>query len=554
MSSTGEDLKRQQRDALVDKMKAAKEQWDAEAAESPDGPDETDALLSKAIEMAIEQGKGWASSVEREKYLETLLDDEFIPPIFAENEEELEKSGLKDAFTTLHNEGETPGKNMLDFKEKGNKSIALGRKNEAGNIQYYRDAVNHYYEAIHWANRIVPKDEDFVPTIEELNAAEDDPFFTENELDEMRSIICSNCAMAHMLLKNWGFVRDEAKKAVSFNSQNIKAWYRLAKAYQMLKDWEEAGDAIDSGLEIEKDNKDLLKLQKLLGDKVRKARLNRQQRERARAERTARIKDVWRYCKDADISLGRVSLVATVKDDEDDEEGGDVVEARWHHHYPHTGQLPKRQLQGGKWTWPVLFVYPSHRQSDFIEHFAEDDIIALRMAEMFPEEEEGSGSETEMPWDYNNEFRCSNLAVYFEVHCIDNNEAGQQKPVIHPDSVERLTDQGSAMRFYESSRALKGDEGPEMATVARCMERKHLHHQRKAWIKKHGSLWAKPDPCPVVQVHPAATLSQVLRHSNMVVPNFLVTLMLFPNEHPAHQEFLKEHKCIGIVEPEEICK
>ncbi len=548
MSSTGEDLKRQQRDALVDKMKAAKEQLDAEAAESPDGPDETDALLSKAIEMAIEQGKGWASSAEREKYLETLLDDEFIPPIFAENEEELEKSGLKDAFTTLHNEGETPGKNILDFKEKGNKSIALGRKNEAGNIQYYRDAVNHYYEAIHWANRIVPKDEDFVPTIEELNAAEDDPFFTEKELDEMRSIICSNCAMAHMLLKNWGFVRDEAKKAVSFNSQNIKAWYRLAKAHQMLKNWEEAGDAIDSGLEIEKDNKDLLKLQKLLGDKVRKARLNRQQRERARAERTARIKDVWRYCKDADISLGRVSLVATVKDDEDDEEGGDVVEARWHHHYPHTGQLPKRQLQGGKWTWPVLFVYPSHRQSDFIEHFAEDDIIALRMAEMFPEEEEGSGSETEMPWDYNNEFRCSNLAVYFEVHCIDNIEAGRQKPVIHPDSVERLTDQGSAMRFYESSRALKGDEGPEMATVARCMERKHLHHQRKAWIKKHGSLWAKPDPCPVVQVHPAATLSQVLRHSNMVVPNFLVTLMLFPNEHPAHQEFLKEHKCIGIVE------
>eukprot|EP00985_Skeletonema_marinoi_P029767 scaffold29005_cov131-Skeletonema_marinoi.AAC.1 len=93
--------------------------------------------------------------------------------------------------------------------------------------------------------------------------------------------------MAHMLLKNWGFVRDEAKKAVAFNSQNLKAWYRLAKAHQMLKDWEAAGDAIDSGLKIEKGNKDLLKLQKLLGDKVRKARLNRQQRERSRAERTA---------------------------------------------------------------------------------------------------------------------------------------------------------------------------------------------------------------------------------------------------------------------------
>lgn len=340
-------------------------------------------------------------------------------------------------------------------------------------------------------------------------------------------------------------------KAVSFNSNNIKAWYRLAKAYQMLHDWEEAGNAIDRGLEIEGDNKELLELQKKLGDKVRKARILRQQRERARAERTSRIKEVWRYCKEENISLGRVSLVATVKDDEDDEEGAEKMESRWHHHYPHSGQLPKVDQEGGGWTWPVLFVYPSHHQSDFIEHFGEDEIVAMRMAHMFPEQEDDC-ADTEMPWDYNNEFRCSNLAVYFEVHCVTSDVNNKEKPVIHPDSVERLKDQGAAMRFYESSRALKGDEGPEMATVARCMERKHLHHQRKAWVKKHGSLWAKPPPCPIMQVHPGATLGQVLRDKNMVVPNFLVTILLFPVDHPAHEEFLKEHNCIGMVEPQEV--
>eukprot|EP00584_Thalassiosira_punctigera_P000084 CAMPEP_0172534342 /NCGR_PEP_ID=MMETSP1067-20121228/6742_1 /TAXON_ID=265564 ORGANISM="Thalassiosira punctigera, Strain Tpunct2005C2" /NCGR_SAMPLE_ID=MMETSP1067 /ASSEMBLY_ACC=CAM_ASM_000444 /LENGTH=553 /DNA_ID=CAMNT_0013319121 /DNA_START=64 /DNA_END=1725 /DNA_ORIENTATION=- len=536
---------------LIEKMKATKEKWDAEAAASPDGPDETDELLSQAISMALGQGKGWSSPGEREKYLEKLLDDEFIPPLFAETNEELEKSGLKDAFTTLHNEGETPGKSMLEFRKKGNVSVALGRKNVAKNMSYYRDAINHYYEAYHWACRIVPKEEDFVPTPEELAAADEDPYFTQKELDDLRSIICSNCALAHMCLKNWGYTRDEAKKAVGFNRSNIKAWYRLAKAHQMLQNWEEAGNAIDSGLDIEKENKELLTLQKKLGEKVRKARLHRQQRERDRAERTSRIKDVWRYCKEENISLGRVPLVATVKDDEDDEEGVDTIEARWHHHYPHTGQLPKRQMQdGGGWTWPVLFVYPSHHQSDFIEHFGEDEILALRMAQMFPEQEDGDCSkETAMPWDYNNEFRCSNLAVYFEVHCLDADLDSKRNPIIHPDCVERLKDQGAAMRFYESSRALKGDEGPEMATVARCMERKHLHHQRKAWIKKHGSLWAKPDPCPVVQVHPAATLGQVLRNRNMVVPNFLVTIILFPTEHPAHKEFMKKHQCKDVVEP-----
>ena len=122
------DAKQQQKAALVDKLKATKEQWDAEADASPDGPDETDALLSKAIEMVIDQGKGWASSEEREKYLETLLDGEFIPPLFAENEVELEKSGLKDAFTTLHNEGEFPGKNIWNSRRREIGRLLLARK------------------------------------------------------------------------------------------------------------------------------------------------------------------------------------------------------------------------------------------------------------------------------------------------------------------------------------------------------------------------------------------------------------------------------------------
>lgn len=336
---------------------------------------------------------------------------------------------------------------------------------------------------------------------------------------------------------------------MGFNPNNIKAWYRLAKAQQMLQNWEEAGNAIESGLAVDKDNKELIQLQNLLGEKVRKARLHRQQRERARAERNSRIKEVWRYCKEEKVALGRLPLVATVKDDEDDGDG-DAMEHRWHHHYPHTGQLPRRRSDDDVWTWPVLFVYPSHRQSDFIEQFGEDELIAIRMAQMFPEDETYSGhGETDIAWDFNNEFRCSNLVVYFEVHCMDDDGDGSEKQIVHPDSVERLTDLGSAMRFYESSRALKGDEGPEMANVARCMERKHLYQQRKAWIKKHGSLWAKPNPCPVVQIHPGATLAQVLRHKDLVVPNFLLTFILFPMSHPAHEEFLRKHKCIGIVEP-----
>jgi hypothetical protein len=75
------------------------------------------------------------------------------------------------------------------------------------------------------------------------------------------------------------------------------------------------------------------------------------------------------------------------------------------------------------------------------------------------------------------------------------------------------------MRFYEATRALKGDEGSDMADVIRAVERKRLYKHRKGWIKKHGSLWAKPDPCPVVRVHPAVSLKDILNDSRMVVPN-----------------------------------
>ena len=204
--------------------------------------------------------------------------------------------------------------------------------------------------------------------------------------------------------------------------------------------------------------------------------------------------------------------------------------------------------------WPTLFLYPSHHQSDFVATMGESEMLAYRMVEMFPEiedeEDEGEG-QTSIHWDYNNEFVSSKLAVYFEVHSTASSSGGGKgdEPV-HPESVEPLRAQGEAMRYYESSRALKSDEGPEMAEVARCTERVRLSKQRKAWKRRHGSLWHKPDPCPVVRVHPGMTLGDILRNKNMLVPGFVVTLTLFPENHPAHKAFLKERQCIGVLQPD----
>lgn len=388
------------------------------------------------------------------------------------------------------------------------------------------------------------------PVDEDGNRLDDIPFYTEQELNVYKSTLCTNAATAHLQLKNWGFVREDATRALDLNSNNIKAWYRLAKAHQMLKNWEKAGDAIDAGLQIDATNKELQTLQKTCHKQVRRARQERQKRDRARAERVVKVKQVWKHCKESNIQLGRVALVSSVTDEEEEEnEHADEEENRWHYHHPHSGVIA--QSSGGEWTWPCMFVYPSHKQSDFIPHFAESEMLAIRMAEIFPELSDGEGSTTAMPWDFDNEFQCSNLAVYFEVHCTTTSSSSEEG-VIHPESVERLKDQASTMKFYEASRALKGDDGPEMEHFARCVERKHLHTQRKRWKKKHGSLWAKPKPNDVVRVHPAVTLRQILTDERFIVPNFLVTFQLFPEKHPAHDSYLKEHKCIGIINPENL--
>lgn len=176
-------------------------------------------------------------------------------------------------------------------------------------------------------------------------------------------------------------------------------------------------------------------------------------------------------------------------------------------------------------------------------------MIASRLAQLFPDNDNG----TAMPWDYNNECVCSKLAIQFEVHNekIWNKNKNNNEVVIiyHPESVEPIEDLSSAIRFYESSRALRGDEGLEMENLARAVERKHLFEQRKAWRLAHKTLHHKPEPCPAVRVHPAVTLKHILTDSRMVVPSFICSLFLFPENHPAREEFLEEHKCVGIIQP-----
>jgi hypothetical protein len=69
--------------------------------------------------------------------------------------------------------------------------------------------------------------------------------------------------------------------------------------------------------------------------------------------------------------------------------------------------LPREEEGVG--LWPLLLLYPQHQVNDFVERAAETEMLALLLAEVMPEEGPPA------PWDRQEEYRCSNVEVYFQV-------------------------------------------------------------------------------------------------------------------------------------------
>ncbi|GMI33046.1 hypothetical protein TrCOL_g2322 [Triparma columacea] len=500
-------------------------------------------MFAKAMDKAIDEGKGWKSDADKQKYIEMLEDDDHLPAIFCTNEEELRNAPDAEAFAELFIENETPSTMMQSFKAKGNESIRLGRQNQAKNVQYYRDAINHYLQSIAWGEKIMPTDEDppegYVKDEKEKLAEtknEEHKDFTRKELNIYKSTLLANKAMAHMELKNWGYVIEDSLKSLMLDGSNVKSWYRLAKAHETRREYEECMAACEKGLKVEEDNKSLKKIADKVVKKAEAARIARQKKERERVRRVGEVKSLWKFCKDKGIKLGRVPLVSTLDDDGDED---DTDEKRWNHQLPHTGKMPKvRSLV--EYEFPAMFLYPAVGQSDFVEGVEAGEMIALRLAQMFPDED----GPTPMPWDYNDEYKCSNLAIYFEIHQAPGGGKAQ-----HWEGVRRLEDMGECMRFFGNARAMKGSDGQGEMEKAKKDEREKMALYVKEWSEEHGR-HKIPDACDVMRVHPAVTLEQVLVDKRMVVPNFIVTFLVFPEEHDAHKAFMRERNVVGIVQPE----
>ncbi|KAL4207191.1 hypothetical protein AB4K20DRAFT_1919862 [Rhizopus microsporus] len=240
----------------------------------------------------------------------------------------------------------TPEEIAQNFKEQGNDCF------RAGKIKY-KDAITFYTKAIE----------------------------TECKDQKIIEACLANRAQCNLELQNYGRVLSDCSKCLAINPKNVKALYRSAKALLALDKLVEAIDCCDHALAIEPDNKAVKEVKQKAVD--RKAMMDKKLKEKEEKEKREREKKE---------GLERAMKERKIKIKVEDK---DVRERANIEYDPETDTI----------SWPVFFLYPEYKESDYIQSFNETNTFQDHLEVIF---------EHPAPWDAKHEYTADSVEVYFE--------------------------------------------------------------------------------------------------------------------------------------------
>ncbi|KAH8556912.1 hypothetical protein BGW37DRAFT_29977 [Umbelopsis sp. PMI_123] len=240
----------------------------------------------------------------------------------------------------------TPEEIAENFKNQGNEAYGRGR---AG----YADAIKFYTQALD----------------------------VECEDKKLNEACYANRAAVNLELQNYGKVLRDCAKCLGLNDKNVKALYRSAKALYALERLTEALDCCDHALVVDPENKAVIQERErckkridLLDEKKRKE----EEKKRLELERKEKIdKMVKERHINFKVTDEGVAKTAQIQLDEE------------------TNTL----------SWPVFFLYPEYKESDYIQAFNETNTFQDHLEVMF---------EQPAPWDARKDYTVNNIEVYFE--------------------------------------------------------------------------------------------------------------------------------------------
>jgi len=190
----------------------------------------------------------------------------------------------------------------------------------------------------------------------------------------------SNRAQAHLLLGNNRNALNDCKKSLELNADNVKAYFRGAKAGLAVKEFTTAVHLCQEGLARDKANKELKQILEKAQAGVHNAWVE-----------AKNLKNAKRQCQamfDA-LQLRGVRL------------GADT--------YGCGGQKPVMD-DDGMLHWRVAFLYPETMQQDIVEDVHEAELLSSHLDVMFGEDS------PPLEWDQQNAYTRDRVELYYQLN------------------------------------------------------------------------------------------------------------------------------------------
>ncbi|EME81133.1 uncharacterized protein MYCFIDRAFT_140497 [Pseudocercospora fijiensis CIRAD86] len=286
-------------------------------------------------------------------------------PLFMTSLDETDGEGgenvMLEAIKALAYEG-TKAEVAANFREQGN---------EQARAKNWKDARDFYTQAIQTLRGTLKTTEaEPDASVKVIEIDEEAEAKKEREHEEACLV---NRALCNLEMKNYGSCNTDCAAALRLNPKNAKAWYRAASACLALDKIPEALDACTSGLQFDASNAALKSL--LTATEKRRDYITNLQRERAaRKERTRSEQATLR------LALKSRNILSRETESPPEMEDAKISLA--------DANDPCSVL-----SFPVLFLYPLHAQTDFIKAFQENETLLEHLQYILP-----------VPWDEKQEY------------------------------------------------------------------------------------------------------------------------------------------------------
>jgi len=278
----------------------------------------------------------------------------FMPEIDLSNEENEDIVGLKNMLS----QEDTPEELVGEWKEQGNYYFKIGQKQ----TKLGKSAKIWNLKALKC----------YTMAIEEKSVSE-------LEHKSLLSTLYANRAAVNLLLGNFGRVIEDCEKAIQFDPNNVKLYYRASKASLSLLKYENALKYCEKGLSVNPKSEELIQINKVILSNIKESQLKLNEIK----QKELHNKSLQNEITSLGVTFGDY-LFANIK------------------HFVKDNKVFK-DAEGVK--WPTLFIYEEFKQIDFIQAFCEESTFGDHIQVMFPPGEY-------CPWDNNKVYSYNTIEIY----------------------------------------------------------------------------------------------------------------------------------------------